>query len=78
LQFTWDSKGDGSEIIKFGVGAFVAPITTQPVTQSFKNNGFTHKSITFSSYEDMFNALQINQGNGNFKQFSLFIFLIFY
>ena len=64
FQLTWDTKGDGSEIIKFGTGLFVAPITTQPVTQSFNNNGFTHKNISYTSYDDIMASL----GTGNFAE----------
>lgn len=69
FQLTWDKKGDGTEIIKFGAGIFVAPITTQPVTLAFNNNGFTHQNITYTSYEE----IMANLGNGNFADQSTWL-----
>lgn len=62
LQLTWDTRGDGNEVIKFGAGLFVAPVTTQPITQSFNNNGFTHKNISYMGND----AIMDNLGTGNF------------
>ena len=69
LQLTWDTKDDGSEVIKFGAGIFVAPITTQPVTQSFNNNGFTHQNITFVGFDEINN----NLGTGVFADQSTWL-----
>lgn len=61
MQMTWDINGDGINILKFGTGIFVGPITTQVATLSFYNNGFTNQRITYND-EEIMDAL----GTGHF------------
>lgn len=39
INFTWDKKGEGKEIIKLGMGLFSSQITTQPYTFSLGISG---------------------------------------
>ena len=39
VNLTWDRNGDGSEIIKLGVGFFSSQFTTQPYTFTLGNSG---------------------------------------
>lgn len=63
MQFTWDIGGTGRDILKFGTGIFVAPITTQAATLSYYNNGFTNQRITYRGDE-----IKDNLGTGQFAE----------
>ena len=62
LQLTWDLKGDKSNILKFGTGVFVGPITTQPISFIYTGDGVARQELTFTDTESILAAT----GDGNY------------
>ncbi len=62
FSLTWDVKGDKSDIFKIGGGLFASPISTQPITQTFYNDGVTTKRVDYTTNAD----IMTNVGSGNF------------
>jgi Carboxypeptidase regulatory-like domain len=62
FNLTWDIKGEQKDIFKAGFGLFTSPISTQPVTQSYYNDGVTTKRVDFTNNAD----IMANVGAGNF------------
>jgi hypothetical protein len=62
FNLTWDVTGDQHNIFKIGGGLFASPIATQPVTQSFYNDGVSTKRIDYVGNA----AVMAGLGAGNF------------
>jgi hypothetical protein len=62
FNMTWDIKGEQKNIFKIGAGMFVSPISTQPITQTYYNDGVSTKQANFFNNAD----IMANVGYGNF------------
>ena len=62
MQVTWDVKGDKSNIIKFGSGVFVGPITTQPISFVYTGDGVARQELILNNTADILAAT----GGGNY------------
>ena len=79
LQLTWDVKGDGKSIVKFGSGVFVGPITTQPISFVYTGDGVARQEIILKGtdnilaatgggdYTNKANWLSTRVANGSFQ-----------
>lgn len=62
FNLTWDIKGQQTDIFKAGFGLFTSPISTQPLTQTYYNDGVTTKRVDYTNNAD----IMTNVGYGNF------------
>jgi Carboxypeptidase regulatory-like domain len=62
FSLTWDIDGKKTNIFKFGGGLFASPIATQPITQTYYNDGQTTKIVEYNTNA----AIMTNLGTGNF------------
>jgi hypothetical protein len=62
FNLTYDITGDKVNIFKIGGGLFASPISTQPITQSYYNDGVSTKRVDYTTNA----AIVANVGAGNF------------
>jgi hypothetical protein len=62
FNLTWDIKGEQKNIFKAGAGLFTSPISTQPITQTYYNDGVNTKQANYLNNAD----IMTNVGFGNF------------
>jgi hypothetical protein len=62
FNLTWDITGDKTNIFKIGGGLFASPISTQPITQTYYNDGVSTKRVDYTNNAD----IMANVGAGNF------------
>jgi Carboxypeptidase regulatory-like domain len=62
FNLTWDVKGEQKNIFKAGAGLFTSPISTQPITQTYYNDGVNTKQANYFNNAD----IMTNVGFGNF------------
>jgi hypothetical protein len=62
LNVTWDIQGEKKNIFKIGGGLFTSPISTQPITQTFYNDGVYTQQINYTNTEQILT----NVGAGTF------------
>lgn len=53
FNMTWDMTGDKTNIFKAGFGLFTSPITTQPITQTFYNDGVFTQQLNYTTTADI-------------------------
>ena len=62
LQLTWDVSSNKKNIVKFGSGVFVGPITTQPISFVYTGDGVARQEFILNNTSDILAAT----GGGNF------------
>jgi hypothetical protein len=53
FNLTWDMTGDKTNIFKVGGGLFTSPITTQPLTQTYYNDGVYTQQLNYTNTADI-------------------------
>jgi Carboxypeptidase regulatory-like domain len=53
FQLTWDATSDKTNIFKVGFGLFTSPITTQPLTQTYYNDGVFTQQLNYTNTADI-------------------------
>lgn len=62
FNLTWDIKGEKRDIVKAGFGLFTSPISTQPILQTYYNDGVSTQQINYTNTADILK----NVGAGQF------------
>jgi hypothetical protein len=53
VQMTWDIGGEKKHFLKAGAGMIASPITTQPITQTYYNDGVHTRQFNYTNNADI-------------------------
>ncbi|MDO5973146.1 TonB-dependent receptor [Flavivirga jejuensis] len=67
VSITWDKKGEGKEIFKFGMGFFASQFTTQPYTSTLANSGSRFTTVSTTDPTALATIHQNFVNNGGFS-----------